>query len=331
MLVGCKEKKQSFTEYTFDYFDTVTTITGYEKSKEDFDENLKLIKSLFSEYNNLYTIYKNNTKSNNLYAINSLEGSRKDIKTDKKIIDLLKFSREMYSLTNGNTNIAFGSVLSIWHTYRTTGMNNPDLAELPPKNQLENASKHTDIENLVINEVESTVSLLDDKLLLDVGAIAKGYAVEMVAAELEKRNVSGYILNVGGNVKCIGSKPDGSKFTVGIENLTDDSEDNPYLAQLSIADMSVVTSGSYQRFYTINGINYHHIIDPETLMPASNFKSVSVICKNSGVGDALSTALFIMDFDEGERLINSLKDTEAIWLFNDDTVKKSSGFDKYLK
>lgn len=327
-LCSCitKDKKDKFTDYSFDYFDTVTTIIGYEKEKSEFDSVCNEIKELLSEYHFLYTIY-NSYEENNLYTVNSSKGA--EVTVNNKIIDLLNFSKEMYKLTNGKTNVAMGSVLSIWHNYRNKGLNDAENAELPPMKILLDAAKHTDIENLVIDTTNNTVLLNDDEMSIDVGAIAKGYAAECVADYLKKKGIDGYLLNIGGNVKAIGNRADGTGWKVGIEN-PDRTSDKEYIKYLQISDMSLVTSGNYQRFYNVNGVNYHHLIDPDTLMPGEKYDSVSVLCEDSGIADALSTALFLLDYDEGLKLIKSLSNVEAMWVFSDGNIKTSDGFKNYV-
>ena len=141
---------------------------------------------------------------------------------------------------------------------------------------------------------------------------------------LEKRGITGYIINVGGNVRTVGAKANGGKWVSAIENPLDD--EGSYLAYLGLAGEAIVTSGSYQRYYYVDGKAYHHIIDKETLMPAENFVSVSVVCKNSADGDGLSTALFCMSLEEGMALVESLEGVEAHWVLPDGTRYKSSGF-----
>ena len=138
------------------------------------------------------------------------------------------------------------------------------------------------------------------------------------------------MINVGGNVRTVGGKGDGSKWTVGIENPKEDGEE-AYLAYLELAGESLVTSGSYQRYYVVDGKRYHHIIDPETLMPSEGYVSVSVVCESSADGDALSTALFCMDYEVGAALVELLPDTEAMWVLQDGARKESSGFSEYKK
>ena len=195
--------------------------------------------------------------------------------------------------------------------------------------QLQEAAKHTSIDQMILDEEASTVYLADPAMSLDVGAVAKGYATEQVALYLEEKGVTGYLLNVGGNVRCIGAKADGEPWSVGIENPNTEDTETPHIAYLHLAGQSLVTSGSYQRFYTVDGERYHHIIDPETLMPGTNFLSVSVLCADSGRADALSTALFTMTYEEGAALIESLTDAEAMWVLSDGEQWYSSGFQDY--
>ena len=319
---------QKFKAYYFDYFDTATTIVGWEKSQEDFDAVCEEIKAQLDFYHKQYTIYNSYDGINNICALNKTEkGVHKELKVDKSIIDLLLYCKKLYKETNGKLNVAMGSVLSIWHDYRNEGMNNPVNAKLPPIEALMEASLYTDIEKVIINEQEKTVFLSEPKMTLDVGAIAKGYAVERVAQHLISKGITGYVLNVGGNVRAIGSS-NGEPWQVGVENPDTDSEQS-YIEKLSLENMSLVTSGNYQRFYMVNGKSYHHIIDPETLMPCNKYMSVSVITEDSGCADALSTTLFLEDFENGLKLIENLENTEAMWVLPDGTKKYSSGFLNY--
>lgn len=330
-MAGCKTKTEKYSTYSFDYFDTVTSITGYAESQEAFDKVAEEILGELSEYHKLFTIYHRYEGLENLCTINeTVDGEHRTVTVDRRIIDMLLYAREMYDKTDGTVNIAMGSVLSVWHDYRTEGIDEPWSAKLPPMEKLTEAAKHTDISQMVIDEAACTVTLTDPAMKLDVGAIAKGYAVEMAARSLEEKGVTGYVINVGGNVRTVGVKGDGENWLVGIENPEEDSE-QAYLAYLELSGESLVTSGSYQRYYVVDGKRYHHIIDPETLFPSQGYVSVSVVCKSSADGDALSTALFCMEFEEGLALVESLSDAEAMWVLPDGTKKESSGFANYKK
>lgn len=330
-LGGCSKPKAKYSTYSFDFFDTVTSITGYAKSQEEFDKVADGILSELEAYHKLFNIYLRYEGMENLCTINELSGGEhRTVTVDRRIIEMLSYAKEMYEETNGTVNVAMGSVLSIWHEYRNDGIDDPGMAKLPPMEKLTEAALHTDINKMKLDEEACTVTLEDPEMRLDVGAIAKGYAVELVARSLEEKGITGYVLNVGGNVRTIGKKGDGTKWTVGIEN-PDETGEEGYLAYLELAGESLVTSGSYQRYYVVDGKRYHHIIDPETLMPAEGYTSVSVVCKSSARGDAFSTALFCMSLEDGMALVEQSPEVEAMWLTKDGTCHRSSGFSKYEK
>ena len=328
-LTACKKEPQKFSAHSFDYFDTVTTITGYAESQEAFDAVSDAILAQLGEYHRLYNVYLRYEEMENLCTINELvDGAHRTVTVDRRIIDLLLYARQMYDTTDGVVNVAMGSVLKLWHDCRTIGMDNPADATLPDPAALTEAALHTDITNMVIDEQAGTVTLTDPAMRLDVGAIAKGYATERVARWLEAQGYTGYILNVGGNVRTVGARADGTPWVVGIEQ-PDDSEG--YLATLGLTTEALVTSGSYQRYYVVDGKRYHHIIHPDTQMPADLFDAVSVVCADAGLGDALSTALFCMPLEEGQALIASIPNAAAHWVAVDGTRTASAGWDKYVK
>ncbi len=315
-IAGCSNGKTKYTDYSFECFDTVTTIVGYENSKEDFDAVCSEIKEQLLKYHHLYDIYNDYDGMNNLFTVNTTKnGKHKEIKVDTEIIELLKFSKEMYALSDGKVNVAMGSVLKLWHEYREEGIS------IPPESMLKEASNHTGINNVIIDENAGTVFLADPYMSIDVGAVAKGYALEKVARNLEEKGVSGYLLNVGGNVRAIGNRGDAKPWMAGVEN-PDAKSQEPYIAQVSLSNQAIATSGNYQRYYTVNGKNYHHIIDSSTLMPGENFTSVSVVCDDAGVADALSTTLFLMSYEEGVELSEKLALDEVIWVLPDGSIKK---------
>lgn len=328
---GCDNETQlnKYKAYYFDYFDTATTIIGYANTQEEFDKICEDIKSQLNKYHRLFTIYNRYEGLNNLVTINDVDNGKHNVVTvDREIIDMLKFAKEMYQKTNGTVNIAMGRMLKIWHNYRNAGLDDPANAELPPMEKLKEASEHTNIDDLIVDTENNTVFIADPEMTLDVGAIAKGYAVERIAEYLESKGVTNFLLNVGGNVRTIGMA-DTKKWKVGIENPDTSNEEKPYIEYLEVAGESIVTSGSYQRFYVVNGENYHHIIDPETLMPGTKYRSVSVLTDNSGLGDAMSTALFLMDYEEGKQLVESIENVEAMWVLPDGKQQYSSGFEEY--
>ncbi len=325
-LTSCKADAQKFTDYSFDSFDTVTTIIGFENDKETFDKNAAQIKEWLLEYHKLYDIYKSYEGVTNLYTLNRSQGEA--IKVDNRIIDLLLYSKDLYKKTDGKLNVAMGSVLSIWHDYRDKGLDSPETASLPEISALRDAALHINFNDVVIDTTAQTVLIKDSKLTIDVGAIAKGYAAQETAKLMEAAGMTGYLLNIGGNIKIVGNRADNKKWSVGIEN-PDKTSDKAYIEELALDSMSLVTSGSYQRFYVVNGKNYHHIIDSDTLYPAEYYSSVSVLCDDSALADGLSTTLFCMPYEKGKKLIESFDGVHALWVTNDGKKLYSNNFKNY--
>lgn len=311
-------------------FNTVTEIVGYADSKDEFEEFAHFIHDSLKEYHELYDKYNEYEGINNIKTINDNAGIA-PVKVDQRIIDMLLFSKEMYERTNGTVNIALGPVLEIWHDYRTEGIDDPLNAKLPPIEDLLEANSYTDINQLIINEEESTVYLTDEHMSLDVGAIAKGYATEQVVRMAIENGYSDFLLSVGGNTRAVGTKGKAQElWSVGIQN-PDKSSEQSSIYTMALTDMSLVASGNYERYYTVDGKKYHHIIDPNTLMPAAYYTAVSLLCEDSGMADALSTAIYNMPFEEGKALIQSFDKVEAMWIFPNGERQFSDHFKDYIK
>lgn len=315
-------------------FDTVTTIVGYANSEAQFKEISEQVRAQLEQYHQLYDIYNDHGGINNIKTINDNAGIA-PVTVDQRIIDLLLFARDIHGQTGGKVNVAMGPVLRLWHEYREAGTEDPAEAELPPMELLQSAAGHTSIEAVLIDEEVSTVYLTDPAMSLDVGAMAKGYALERIVRELEARGVRSLLLSVGGNVRAIGGKDTAGgdvsdSWTVAIQN-PDKSGNREDLFSVGIDSLSVVSSGTYERYYTVDGVRYHHIIDPETLMPAGRFAQVTLLCPDSGLADALSTYVFNLSAEEGMRYIESLEDMEACWVTGEGEILYSSGFSAYIK
>jgi thiamine biosynthesis lipoprotein len=332
---GCKKTENKlYRAHFLTLFDTVTSIVGYSSSKEGFSGLAEQIQQKLGEYHKLYDIYNDYEGVNNIKTINDSAG-KAPVFVDKRIISLLQFAKEQYKATGGAVNIAFGSVLKIWHDYREAGIDDPQNAAIPPMDLLKQASEHADMDNIIIDPEASTVYLNDPLMRLDVGAIAKGYAVEQVANYFENQGVRHLLISVGGNVRSVGGKlSDGTgketNWEIGIQNPDKSSSKNELLTVM-VSNCSVVSSGIYERYYTVNGVQYHHIVDPDTLMPSVYYAQVSIICKDSGLADALSTAVFNMPLDVGLSYIESLPDVEAMWMMKDGSLKYSNGFESLVK
>ena len=307
-------------------FDTLTNLTIYD-SVSDGEQLFKTLDEMMVYYDQLFDIYHQYEGINNLKTINDHAGIS-PVKVDQAMIDMLKLSQDIYALSEGRMNIAMGSVLSIWHEYREAGMENPESAALPEMSELEEAAKHTDISKMIIDEEEQTVYLEDPKMSLDAGAVAKGFAARKMGDLIRESGTKHALLDMSSSILAVGSRSDGQPWHLALQDPFG-SEDP--VCVVNMKDMSFVTSGDYQRYYEVEGQRYHHIIDPDTLMPADRFASVSIISADAGLADALSTALFCMTLEDGEALVESLDDTEALWIGKDGGLIMTSGFKSYVQ
>lgn len=337
LVTGCQsEKKVEYTKHQntfFEYFDTVTTVIGYTETEAEFNAYYEEIQAQYKEYHELYDIYNDYPGVNNIKTVNDNAGIA-PVKVDKKIIDLVKFSKEWYEKTNGKTNIALGPVLDIWHDYRDEGISDQAVAKLPPMEELEAANEHTDISKVIVDEENSTIYLEDPLMRLDVGSVAKGYTTEAVGEAMRAKGFTSLIISAGGNVKAMDKPLDDvrDRWGIGIQN-PDESvfTDSPSLDTVFGNNISVVTSGDYQRYYIVDDKMYHHLIDGETLMPGKLYKSVTVVVKDSGLADFMSTTLFLSTVEEGKAILKNIEGAQAIWVTKDNEIIISDGLETMLK
>lgn len=327
-LTGCPQPAHTtepLGKVYFTYFDTVSYIYSYAgDSQEEFDTNTATVAGILEEYHRLFDIYYEYSGVNNLCTVNKNAGGE-PIKVDQKLIDFLLYAKELYTLTGGEMNVMMGTVLRPWHDCRSAASDDPANASIPSEEVLLEADKHTSIDLLQIDEENLTVCISDPAASIDVGALGKGYATEKAANTLEDMGVTSYVLNIGGNIRIIGTKPDGTGWLTGIKDPA--NSDSNYIEYINIANTSCVTSGVYERFFTVGGVRYHHIIDKDTLMPSEYFPSVTVITKDSGLADALSTALFCMSYEDGLALVNSLEGVEVLWVTENGEKLMTTGFE----
>jgi len=330
LLCSCTATAQAqrYTASFLDVFDTASQLVIYADTQEEANRLAQLIHSELLRYHKLFDQYNDWPDVTGVYELNQQAGAQ-PVQVDAELFDLLVFAKEMFALTNGKTNVAMGSVLTLWHQAREDGLAYPEAAYLPDMDKLQEAALHTNPEHLILDESNHTVFFADPSLKLDLGAIAKGYAVERVADLLQAQGVNGVLLSIGGNVRAIGVRPDGTAFPVGVQN-PDLTAATQHIAIVTLENNSLVTSGSYQRFYTVDGQAYHHIIDPVTLMPADHVWAVSVVTENSGLADALSTALFNLSVEDGMALVDSLPETEALWVHHDGSIVMTDGMKELL-
>ncbi len=328
LLSGCAvsnplvEKKQ-YTATYLTLFDTVTSIVGRSESEEAFEKVAQSIHDELKVYHELFDIYNEYEGITNLKNVNDNAGVA-PVVVEAPIIELLLDCKEIYEFTGGKVNVAMGSVLSLWHDARSFGRDNPQMATLPQEDDLKDASAYMDFDAVIVDEAAGTVYISDSRIQLDVGAIAKGWSVQRAAENAPE----GLLISVGGNVCATGPKDENkTPWVIGVQDPRDPEK---YLHTLFVEEGSVVTSGDYQRTYMVDGKMYHHIIDPETLYPANYWREVTIVCSDSGVADALSTALFLMTREEGEKLLKHF-DAEAMWVDMDGKIYYSSGFQKLIR
>ena len=321
---ACGQKEKQVFE-TFSYFDTYSTVTAFGAKDElapYFEESEKILK----KYHELLDIYNSYGNTVNLKAINDNAG-KGTLTISKELFDVIKFGIEMHEKTNGKLNIAIGSVSSIWHDVREKASTSSSSIEMPSQDAINDALAHTDINSIILDENKLSINITDPSLRLDLGGIAKGFVATILYNRLIELGCESFLINLGGNVVSYGEKTDGTKWNAAIENPFD-NDSLGYNKAIALDNSTLVTSGSYQRYFTFEGKSYSHIIDTNSGYPAQLFTSVSIKAPSSmsGLADALSTALFCMNFEDGLALISSINDVEALWIFNDGSYKTSSGF-----
>ena len=322
LLNGCagKEKKPELNRYQTSYldlFDTVTSIVGYAPSETAFEEETKRIYEGLLRYHQVYDIYHEYPGMVNLCSLNAHAGET--MRAEPEILDLLAFAQRVCDLSGRRTDVTMGALLSVWHEAREAGIANPAEARLPAEKTLREAAAHRGFDRVEIDTEHETIRFTDPQLRLDAGALAKGYAVQRVG----QQTPSGYLISAGGNVYATGPRADGSDWTIGIQD--PDGDYGAFLHKLNLSAGAVVTSGDYQRYYVVDGKTYHHIIDPETLYPGTQWRAVTVICGDSGMADALSTSLFLLSREEGQTLLDQL-DAEAMWMDREGRMFFSPGY-----
>ena len=320
VLSGCTSEAQpqlkQYNATFLDVFDTVTAMVGRAETEEAFQATAQQIHDDLMYYHRLFDIYNDYDGIHNLKTINDNAGVGA-VTVDQTIIKLLLDCKAYYEKTDGKVNVAMGSILKLWHDGR-------QQAVLPDEDALQEAKNHTSWDSIIIDAENSTVFITDPAQRLDVGAVAKGWAAQRVA----EKAPAGLLISVGGNVIATGPKTqDGTPWVVGVN---DPNGGSSYLHTLNITGGAVVTSGDYQRYFVVDGTVYHHIIDPETLYPSQYWRSVTVICPDSGMADALSTALFVLPLQEGKALLASCG-AEAMWVDAQNNFYYSDGFRDFIR
>lgn len=338
LSIGCnpqleEQEYQRYSTHFIDTFDTVIQVIGYTSSEAEFFEYADEIYRHFKELHKLYDKFNDYEGINNIKTINDNSGIQ-PIKVEQEIIDMILFSKEWHKRTQGKMNIAMGNLLVVWEESMEQAMSHPEEATLPLMEVLQAASANGNIHDVIVDSEAMTVFLADENMSLDVGGVAKGFAAELIGREMIAKGFTSGVIIAGGNWKILGKPQEAGKehWTVGIQN-----PDKPYvlneagiLAKVFTEDKSVDTSGDYQRYVMIEGLRAHHLIDPETLMPGNYHRGVTVLADDAGVSDYLSTELFLLPYEQGRTLVDSLDGIEAFWIMADGTIKATEGMQDSL-
>lgn len=309
LLTGCSGAKSSTQTdqdltYTDMLFDTVIKIQILDPADESILDGLK---KLCEKYDTMFSA--TNTDSE-LYKLNHANGQPFTVSSETA--NLIQEGIHYSELSGGAFDLTIESVSALWNF-------KADKPTVPSSDAIAQAVSHVDYTKIDIQD--NTVTLEDPEAGIDLGAIAKGYIADQVKTYLKKQGIKHAIINLGGNVDVIGTKPDGSKYNIGIQKPFDESGEA--ITSVQLKDQTVVTSGIYERYFKKNGKLYHHILDPRTGYPCeNNLYSVSIITDSSTKADALSTTCFLLGYEKGMELIQSMDGVEAIFITDDEKVHK---------
>ncbi len=291
------------------YMDTYIYVKLY--SKKDASEVLQTIDNIYKQYHKLTDRYNHYEGITNVYDIYHNDLTINELEIDSKLYEMLKYAKD-WELKYPKFSIEIGKTIDVWKKYRDSGTG------VPTTQELEETRNYSKLVLLDSNKI------LNNHPNLDLGAISKGYTTEIVGKYLESIGITDYLINAGGNVK-VGNSYKKENYRIGIQSPI---ENQDLMTVINGNNISVITSGGYERNYEYNGTIYHHIIDPDTLYPSNNMKSVTVVTKDSALGDILSTTLFLTSIEEGKEIIKDY-DCEAVWYTNDNIIIRSENFSDY--
>lgn len=305
-------KKLKYSKRIF-YMDTYIYIQIDNQKEDTANKALEEAEKIFKHYHQLSDRYNSYNNINNLYYIKNNTSDEEYIQIDKDLYDLISYGIFWYDKSNGLLDISLGNITDIWKKYIQSGNGVPSNDEL-------NKANIYNIKDIILKDN----SIYNNHVNIDLGAISKGYTTEKVGQYFESVGINSYLINAGGNVK-VGTK-NNANYKIGIQD-PDGSKTDVYKV-VEGNNISVITSGNYERYYKYNNKIYGHIINPKTLFPSSNIKSITVITNDSALGDAMSTILYLMDIDEAKLYLKDY-DVEATWYVNKDKQYYTDGFDKY--
>lgn len=315
-LTSCSKDYIKITDRTF-ALDTLTEIKIYYYETNNNDVNQDLIKESFNIIRQLEETLSVHIDGSDIYNLN-LNAGKSPTKVSDITYNVVLDSIEFSEITNGLFDITSGPLIDLW-------------AIDPPEGHVPTASELDYVIPLInFKDIEfinySQLFLKDKDMVVNLGAIAKGSIADEVKKYLKSQGVEHCLINLGGNILLIGSKPDGKDFSVGVQDPNDAR--GAYLMSIELADIAVVSSGDYERFFEQDGKIYHHILNTKTGYPAeTNIKQVSIIAPNSQIADGLSTSVLLMGLEDGINLIESKEEVDAIFVTKDNKIYFTDGFD----
>ncbi len=311
MCSGCSAEKElpKVSEIGF-YLDTVITLTAYTKEE-------KVLKEALEECGRYERMLSRTIEGSDVWRINHANGEPVEVSDDTAAI--LRCAAEISEKSGGAFDITIAPASTMWDF-------TSEKAELPDAAELAAAAELVDYSKI---RMEGNTVLMPAGMMIDLGGIAKGYIADRVKAWLEERGVEHAILSFGGNIVAIGKKPDGSDWKVGVQDI--DKPTGEYMLVVRNSGGSTVTSGIYERGFELDGVRYHHLLNPKTGWPEQNeLASVTILSESSMEGDALATAAFVLGTEEGLTLIEGLEGIEAVFIARDRQVTYSSGAKDYV-
>lgn len=308
LFSGCTPKAQPVSR-TRILFDTVVTLTVYDKAGEGALDGAF---SLAEYYDNLFST---TVETSDIARVNSAQGVPTEVHPET--IELLTLALSYAEKSDGAFDPTVGALTDLWDF---SGENDT----VPDAEVIASAAKTVDYRAVKIDEAEGTVTLQNPEARLDLGGIAKGYIADRLKEYFLDQGVKNAIINLGGNVLTVGTKPDGSDFTVGVQYPFEPT--GTPITTLRVADSSLVSSGVYERYFYDGDTLYHHILDTKTGYPVRNsLLGVTILSEKSVDGDALSTIAFCLGLEDGTAFIESLDGIEAIFITEDNALHPTSG------
>lgn len=292
------------------FMGTVIKVTLYDHQS---DEVMDKVFDKLKEIDDIVSINKEGTE---IDKVNKNAGI-KPVKMSDTSFDIISSGLKYSKLSNGDYDITVGPLVKLW----SIGL--PE-AKVPTKDEIDNAKKLIDYDKVQINEYTKEVYLEEKGMMLDLGSIAKGYAADEAVRVLKEAGVKRAIVDLGGNIFAMGSKSEDKGWTIGIQDPVE-LRGNA-LGSLEVKNKTVVTTGIYERFIEKDGVKYHHILNPETGYPFdTNISGISIIADKSINADALSTLIFTKGLEDGLKMVDDMKNVEAVFVTNDKQVYITSG------